>query len=270
VGNRLRLETRGGELAIVNQDGTLSVADATGRPLEVLVDAATNRVSIADERFSGFELLNGTLNGRPAIVVRQRLFQMRFLLTSGGFEYVSEGGRSLPLSQVDAWGGKGHEDAASARIYIWSRAIPLLRNTLVVGYGPDTFAAAFPQHDFTGKYLAYGTSEMLVDKPHNIYLQTGLNTGVLSLAALVGVFLSYAMTSFRVFWSPFRREESWLIGLGCFTGIVGYLGAGLFNDSVVSVAPVFWVMLGAGMRANALWALRDTSASGNLGSPEHT
>jgi hypothetical protein len=75
---------------------------------------------------------------------------------------------------------------------------------------------------------------------------------VLSVAALVGVFLSYLITSFRVFCSRFRMEESWLIGLGCFTGIVGYLGAGLFNDSVVSVAPVFWVILGAGMRANAL------------------
>ena len=179
---------------------------------------------------------------------------MRFLLTANGFEYVSEAGRSLALAEVAAWGGKGHEDAASGRIYIWSRALPLLRNTLLVGSGPDTFAAAFPQHDFTGKYLAYGTSEMLVDKPHNFYLQTALNTGVMSLAALVGVFLSYAKTSFRVFCSRFRREESWLIGLGCFLGIVGYLGAGLFNDSVVSVAPVFWVMLGAGMRANALLA----------------
>jgi hypothetical protein len=33
---------------------------------------------------------------------------------------------------------------------------------------------------------------------------------------------------------------------------MGYLGAGVFNDSVVSVAPVFWVVLGAGMRQNAL------------------
>ncbi len=191
AGNRLRLETRRGELDVVNHDGTLSVADATGRPLEVFVEASTNRVSITDDRFSGFQLLNGTLNGRPVMVVQQGPFLMRFLLTAGGFEYVSEAGRPLPLGAVDSWGGTGHEDAASGRVYIWSRAIPLLRDTLVVGYGPDTFAAAFPQQDFAGKYLAYGTSEMLVDKPHNFYLQTALSSGVLSVIVLLGLFVSY-------------------------------------------------------------------------------
>ena len=44
-------------------------------------------------------------------------------------------------------------------------------------------------------------------------------------------------------------NEPWLIGLDCFAGVVSYLGASTFNDSVVSVAPVFWVMLGAGMSA---------------------
>ena len=254
VDNRLRLETRRGEFDVVNHGGTLSVADATGRPLEVFVEASINRVSITDDRFSGFQLLNGTLNGRPSLVVQQGPFLMRFLLTAGGFEYVSEAGRPLPLSAVDSWGGTGHEDAASARVYIWSRAIPLLRDTLFVGYGPDTFAAAFPQQDFVGKYLAYGTSEMLVDKPHNLYLQTALSSGVLSLIVLLSLFFSYARASCRAYWFRFRPEEAWLIGLGCFAGIVGYLGAGIFNDSVVSVAPIFWVLLGAGMRANALAA----------------
>ena len=252
VDNRLRLETRRGELIIVNQNGTLSVSDDTGRPLEVFVEAATHRVTISDERFSGFELLNGTLNGHAALVVHQGSFVMRFLLTPNGFVYVSQLGQPLPLSPVAAWGGKGHEDMASARVYIWSRAIPLLGHTLFVGYGPDTFAAVFPQQDFAGKYLAYGTSEVVVDKPHNLYLQAALSTGVLSMIALVLLFLSFVMPASLAYWSQFRREESWFIGLGCFAGVVGYLGAGMFNDSVVSVAPLFWIMLGAGMRANQL------------------
>jgi O-Antigen ligase len=252
VDNQLRLETRRGELVIVNQNGTMSVSDATGRPLEVFVETGGNRVTITDERFSGFELLNGTLNGHPALVVRHGPFVMRFLLTANGFEYVSQAGQPLPLGPVAAWGGKGHEDMASARVYIWSRSIPLLRDTFFVGYGPDTFAAVFPQQDFAGKYLAYGTSEMLVDKPHNFYLQAALSTGVLSVIALILLFLSFVRSASQVYWSQFRREEVWFIGLGCFAGVVGYLCAGTFNDSVVSVAPLFWILLGAGMRANQL------------------
>jgi len=251
AGNQLRLETRRGELVIVDQNGTMSVSDATGRPLEVFVETGSNRVTITDERFSGFELLNGTLNGHSALVVRQGPFVMRFLLTANGFAYVSQAGQPLPLSPVAVWGGKGHEDMASARVYIWSRSIPLLRGTFFVGYGPDTFAAVFPQQDFAGKYLAYGTSEMLVDKPHNFYLQAALSTGVLSVIALILLFLSFVRSASQVYWSQFRREEGWFIGLGCFAGVVGFLCAGTFNDSVVSVAPVFWIMLGTGMRANA-------------------
>ena len=34
--------------------------------------------------------------------------------------------------------------------------------------------------------------------------------------------------------------------------IIGYLGAGFFNDSVVPVAPIFWILLGTGIAVNYL------------------
>ena len=37
-----------------------------------------------------------------------------------------------------------------------------------------------------------------------------------------------------------------------FAAVVGYLGAGIFNDSVVSVAPIFWILLGCGIAVNYL------------------
>jgi hypothetical protein len=252
AGNQVRLETRRGPLIITNQNGTLSASDDTGRPLRVLVDAGSQRVRIEDERFSAMELLHGTLQGQPAVVVRQGEFALRFALTPSGFQYVSSSGRILPLTPVSSWGGAGHEDAGSARVYIWSRALPLMRHVLLIGYGPDTFAAVFPQHDFAGKYLAYGTSEMLVDKPHNLYIQTALATGVPSAVLLILFVGAYIASSCRVYWREFPHDDRALIGLGCFAGIVGYLGAGLFNDSVVSVAPVFWVLLGAGWRATVV------------------
>ena len=35
-----------------------------------------------------------------------------------------------------------------------------------------------------------------------------------------------------------------------FSAIVSYCVAGIFNDSVVPVAPVFWVLLGLGIAMN--------------------
>ena len=40
------------------------------------------------------------------------------------------------------------------------------------------------------------------------------------------------------------------IGVGLLVAIVAYLIAGLANDSVVSVAPVFWALLGMGISIN--------------------
>ncbi|HHX61128.1 MAG TPA: hypothetical protein GX707_10515 [Epulopiscium sp.] len=37
------------------------------------------------------------------------------------------------------------------------------------------------------------------------------------------------------------------MSIGIFAAICGYLIAGLFNDSVVSVAPVFWILWGLGI-----------------------
>jgi hypothetical protein len=39
-------------------------------------------------------------------------------------------------------------------------------------------------------------------------------------------------------------------GAACFAAFCGYVSAALFNDSVVSVAPVFWLLLGLGIGIN--------------------
>lgn len=41
-------------------------------------------------------------------------------------------------------------------------------------------------------------------------------------------------------------------GVGTFLGVIGYIGAGFFNDLVVSVAPIFCVALGMGVGAKLL------------------
>lgn len=43
-----------------------------------------------------------------------------------------------------------------------------------------------------------------------------------------------------------------LAGAGIFVGITGYLITGLFNDSVVGIAQIFWVLLGLGFLCNKL------------------
>jgi F0F1-type ATP synthase assembly protein I len=40
------------------------------------------------------------------------------------------------------------------------------------------------------------------------------------------------------------------IGGSALISIIGYLTAGMFNDSVNSIAPIFWILLGLGVSIN--------------------
>jgi len=97
--------------------------------------------------------------------------------------------------EIESWGFEGMGTFGSNRGYIWSRTIPMLKSTIVAGKGPDTFALYFPQYDFLNKLRYYQTGGIFVDKAHNMYLQTALNTGILSLLALLAIFGMYAVSS---------------------------------------------------------------------------
>lgn len=146
----------------------------------------------------------------------------------------------------------GYEKLGSARGYIWSRTIPLLKDAVILGSGPDTFAVKFPQNDYIGKINAYGLLHIIVDKPHNMYLQIAMNTGVFSLLAFLALIGIYIISGIKIYFSRRERDFTTLSGIGVFVSICSYLAAGFFNDSVVSVAPVFWILLGIGFACNDL------------------
>ncbi len=53
------------------------------------------------------------------------------------------------------------------------------------------FSNVFSAKDFIGKLNSFGNIMAVVDKPHNFYIQTAHNTGLLSLVALLFLFIIY-------------------------------------------------------------------------------
>lgn len=230
--------------------GKMNITDEKGKKVPFEFDSKTNKATFKQPKYEGYVLTILSFNKRAVIQISRNSFMVRLVVTPVGFKLLDNRNQVLDLNPVDRLGFKGHEDFASARGYIWSRSLPLLKNTVIVGYGPDTFAIHFPQSDYMGKLLAYGDTSIVVDKPHNLYLNTGLSTGIISLIALLAIFIMYIIFSARIY---FRREFNTLfeiVGCGIFAAICGYLIAGLANDSTVSVSPVFWILLGAGISIN--------------------
>jgi len=150
------------------------------------------------------------------------------------------------IEEPETFGFIGMEMFASSRGYIWSRSIPMLKKTLILGHGPDTYVIYFPQKEITAKINFMDNATIIVDKPHNWYLQMGINTGVISLIAML-VFLGWYIIKGFLVWVKDVGNAEKSIGASILCGVVGYCTAALFNDSTVSVAPVFWVLLGIGI-----------------------
>lgn len=210
------------------------------------------KIIFDDEKYKNYILEVGMINSMPIIKTSINDIKLYFGITRDGFKFINPWQEAVDLKPVEKWGFEGKEQLGSSRGYIWSRSLPILKNTFAIGYGPDTFAVNFPQDDYIGKIKAYGTMNILVDKPHNMYLQTGINTGVISLIALLILFLIYIIQSFKIYLKNTFDDFYSIAGVGIFLGILGYLVAGIFNDSVVSVAPVFWLLFGVGVSINAI------------------
>jgi len=157
---------------------------------------------------------------------------------------------NIDIDTPETFGFAGKEKLGSSRGYIWSRSIPLLKDNILIGKGADTFAFEFPQNDLIAKYYAYDNPNTIVDKPHNLYLQIALNNGLIALIAFLVIMLVYIVDSLRLYALKKSYETSQLLGAATSLGVIGYLFAGIFNDSIISVAPIFWIILGVGVALN--------------------
>jgi hypothetical protein len=138
----------------------------------------------------------------------------------------------------------------SSRGYIWIRTVEMMKETLLIGHGPDTFAIYFPQNDPLKNIVGLGKT--MVDKPHSMYLQWGVNIGVVSLLIFLVLIKIHFIQSFVLLWKKGINSKAGIYAIGLFAAWCGYLISGVFNDSIVSVAPVFWVIFGMSMAANEM------------------
>lgn len=216
---------------------------------ELEIETKGNDIIINDAKYSGYKIT--IPENYPGVTIQRAYKTINFYVTQAGIKILGSGGRlakpvvAEKLSQLD-----GLERLMSSRGYIWSRSIPMLDNYLLNGAGADNYPIAFPQDDFVAKLKAFPNTNTVVDKPHNMYLQIAINTGVISLLALLVVWGIYIFTSLKIFSKNTFDSLDKFVGVSCFLSVLGYLITGIFNDHIVSVSPLFWIILGIGISIN--------------------
>jgi len=155
---------------------------------------------------------------------------------------------------IPAIGFYGRETWGSNRGHIWSRSFPLMPSRTIIGSGPDTYVQVFPQHDVIGKMFSHGSPYTLMDKAHNVYMQTWINTGGISTIALIFLFGYYLFTTFVSLIRSNMKEGIFLHGLrfGLLAGISAFCVAAMATDSTIGSSGVFYLLLGLGFGVNMI------------------
>jgi hypothetical protein len=181
------------------------------------------------------------------IVTIEDTLKLPFANTEKGMKYINRKAYYSNLEKIPAVNVYQRESMGSGRVYIWSRSIPLLKETLLIGKGADTYPLVFPQTDYIGKFKGFGDykrlNETIVDKPHNLYLQIGINIGVVSLIVYLSINIFIVFDLFSLTKKRNYSDKA----IPFISIIIGYSITMLFNDSTVVVSTVYWVTIGLSM-----------------------
>ncbi len=115
-----------------------------------------------------------------------------------------------------------------SRMHIYKTSFKLLKKNPLLGSGLDTFNKVFPQKK----------NMRLLDKAHNEYFQLGITIGIPGLLLYLMFLLSIIKNNFHNYksFNPYQ--------LALFFAILAYWIQAIFNISVVSVAPIYWGLMG--------------------------
>ncbi len=235
----------------------LGAYDENDEPVRIERTEGGNYIFL-DERFHDYTYMSLLTDDEGYLYVRMhhsRNFDFRFM--EDGTYFVTPYIRLTQVPKYEISGLIKDLSFGTSRGYIWSRSLPLLKHHILLGSGPDTFCMEFPQYDYAGKYtwMQPWYWQIIVDKPHNMYIQTGINTGCVSLFALLALFFFYSKDALDAgydFSEKARPDSVSYIGAGIFLGVWAFLAVAMFNDSSVSTAPTFWTLLGLGFACSKL------------------
>jgi hypothetical protein len=236
-----------------------NLLDGDNNPVKTVFNTEASIYSIDDKRFNTFLLKSITYDLKTE--QNETVVVPGFNITidganwnfsnklNGSYYYYNSCGRFDKIINSESAVFTDYESLGSGRGFIWSRTIPILKKHILLGSGADTFVFEFPQNDYVGRYNN-GFFSSILTRPHNMFLQMGVQTGVLSLLAFLVFYGFYFISCIRLYMNNSFETYFSQIGAAIFVGTIGYMVSGLFNDSTVAVSPVFWALIGIGMAVN--------------------
>lgn len=215
--------------------------------------------TITDERFNGITLTPALITADSQkygfmVQIDEKIWNFTNQMTEDGtYYYYSDVGKLAKLTtetpSADFAPLVNVSSFANGRGYLWNKTITLLKDYIFLGSGADTFTLVYPNGDFVDKYNN-GYDNLVITKPHNLYLQIAVQTGMLSLICFLVFYAWYFISSLRIYFRQRLDNPLAITGFSIMLGTFGYMISGIANDSTITVAPLYWAMMGMGIAIN--------------------
>jgi putative inorganic carbon (HCO3(-)) transporter len=137
--------------------------------------------------------------------------------------------------------------SADQRAFLWRTTAPLVFRRPLLGWGPETLAEVYPAYkspEFPRLFPEAQMQTLVVDRPHNDLLQQALSSGLVGLGFYVWLWVTIFQTVVRTARAERIGWTSAGLSAGLLGGIVAYFCQLQLSFSYVSVAPVFWSLVG--------------------------
>lgn len=232
---------------------TFHFRDSEGTPIEATMKEGGLTYTLLDPRFEGFDVGLFPYNNTVCFSVMIDGSTWRFSNQyddSEEYYYLTAKGKFDKLLMTEQVLFGDYERILSGRGYIWSVTIPLLKQYFVLGSGADTFVTAFPQQDYM-RLWRNGFSEQIMSKPHSLYLQVGVQDGVIALLGMIAFFVMYLLQSARLYITSKFESFYEQAGVAVMLAVLGFAVMGISNDSSMTVSPIFWAIAGLGVYLNS-------------------
>lgn len=244
--NRLRIIGPDRELCLAMNGGTLQFMDENGNKLDV-----SNEDDVIHFEDKDYAMISISMNSYNQIVINLGYDDtIEFYVADNVFYGVGQNGTQITDVSRTSRFGKRLYPLFTGRGYAWMNTLPMLGKTIVVGHGAGTFAYYFKQNDYVGLLNTHGSTKFVIDKPHSMYLQTAMEEGCIALIAMLVIFVMVIFNyisnykCIELCYNNDNKHNLASVAGASFVAGVGFMIYGLVNDSMVTVNPVFWIILG--------------------------
>ena len=132
------------------------------------------------------------------------------------------------------------------RLVIWQRSLEMLRDHPLLGVGPGNWRVVVPQYGAEGLNLVFLNGSVLRDHAHNVYLQTGAETGVLGLVLYLAMTGAAIWIALSVIFDASENSRR-MLGIASLTVICTYSVDSFFSFPNEIITHSLYLALGLGI-----------------------